>query len=77
MTGPTLENNVKREKAIDVMKIAIEELSKTKTRKIPLFKPRRNKKDNMNLQNKMVKKGNGQVGIRKQKTKIGKKFRRK
>lgn len=75
LDDPLLEGKVKEEKAIDVMKQAIEEILKTKVRKMPLYKPI--KKKNPKSQERLVNKNHGKGGIAKNKNKLNKKFKRK
>lgn len=70
-----LEGRVKQEKAIDVMKLAIEEMSKTKIRKIPLYKPK--KKIDSKPRDKLVKKIVRKGDLIKNKNKMNKRFKRK
>lgn len=72
---PSLEDPAKEEKAIDVMRVAMEELSKTKIRRVPLYKPRK-KLDNR-LQNDTMKLKKFKLGMVQKRTKNSKKFKRK
>lgn len=76
LSDPFLEGNIKEEKAVDVMKNAIEELSKAKVRKMPLYKPRK-KQDSFKSPDRFTKKTIKKGGIMKKKNKMGKKFKRK
>lgn len=75
LDDPVLEGKVKEEKAIDVMKQAIEENSRTKVRKMPLYKPK--KKIDPKSQDRLVNKNYVKGGISKTKNKLNKKFKRK
>lgn len=74
---PFLETTTNEKKALDVMKTAIEEISKTKKiRKIALFKPKKKKTETKSRDHLLLK--NSKRAISKNKNrKLGKKFRRK
>lgn len=76
LDDPLLDGKVKEEKAIDVMKMAIEELSRKKVRKMPLYKPK--KKTDLMSKKKLVKRDYVRGGIIKNKNKMNnKKFKKK